>query len=261
MPLDHLPRFRAELLGTYPHDASVHTQGLCIVNGDLVESGGGYGSSSLRRYRPMPPCLDSTYALPSDLFGEGVCRTPDGLVFQLTYQERKALLIDPSDMSLVDAVAYDRDGWGLCATDSLAFSTDGTDRLVVRDLTTLAVLDEIVIAGATRGMNDLTWLGGRLWVNIPRSWKLMCVDPVGATTVGVMDCRALFAESEPTVDMSRTLGANGVTTDPQVPGVLLLTGKLWPWLYAVAPRLDDDSPTAPVPTARSCRVVSDGAPE
>jgi glutaminyl-peptide cyclotransferase len=238
--LDRLPRFRAESLGAYPHDAGVHTQGLCLVDGDLVESGGGYGSSSLRRYRSMPPRLHSTYGLAPDLFGEGICPASEGLVFQLTYQEKRALLVDPGDMSLVDTVGYDRDGWGLCATDSLAFSTDGTDRLVVRDGRTLAAVDEIVIEGATRGMNDLTWLDGRLWVNVPRSWKLMCVDPDRAAVIGVMDCRSLFAESEPTVDMSRTLGANGVTADPQRPGTLLLTGKLWPWLYAVAPRMDGD---------------------
>lgn len=167
----------------------------------------------------------------------GVCSAGGDLVWQLVYEERRALLFNVRTMTLLKEIPYDRDGWGLCDFGELAYSTDGSELIVVRDHETLKAIGEIPVPGATRELNDITRIGDYLWVNALQSWKIYCVEIATGDILGVLDCRQMFSESEPDIDLMKTYGANGVTADPEHNGALLLAGKEWPWMYSVIPNI------------------------
>lgn len=234
---DNAPTIEYTVRKTYPHDPHVFTQGLCFAGDILVESRGGYGESSIRTYDSRPPALRSEYFNDEAIWGEGVCSAGGDLVWQLIYEQRRALLFNVRTMSLVKEIPYDRDGWGLCDHGSLAYSTDGSEVIVVRERETLDAVDEIAVPGATRGLNDLTYLNGHLWVNALQSWKIYCIDITNGEIIGILDCQQMFADSEPEMDLYKTYGANGISADPEHARALLLTGKYWPWMYSVIPRV------------------------
>ncbi|MCV0334725.1 glutaminyl-peptide cyclotransferase [Microbacterium sp.] len=234
---DNAPLIEYAVRKAYAHDPKVFTQGLCFAGDTLVESRGGYGESSVRTYDSRPPSLRAECFNDEDVWGEGVCSAGGDLVWQLIYEQRRALLFNVRTMTLVREIPYDRDGWGLCDHGSLAYSTDGSEVIVIRDRETLDAVGEIVVPGATQGLNDLTYLNGHLWINALQSWKIYCVDISNGKIVGLLDCKPMFADSEPDVDLMRTYGANGITVDPEHEGALLVTGKYWPWMYSVIPDL------------------------
>lgn len=79
---ENAPTIGYTIRASYAHDPNVHTQGLCLAGGLLVESGGGYGKSSLRTYETRPPDLRAEYCsnnllrerqlVASDLMARGV---------------------------------------------------------------------------------------------------------------------------------------------------------------------------------------------
>ncbi|MGO2049989.1 MAG: glutaminyl-peptide cyclotransferase [Microbacterium sp.] len=234
---ENAPTIGYTIRASYAHDPNVHTQGLCLAGGLLVESGGGYGKSSLRTYETRPPDLRAEYWNEPQIWAEGVCSAGGDLVWQLVYEERRALLFNVRTMTLLKEIPYDRDGWGLCDFGELAYSTDGSELIVVRDHETLKAIGEIPVPGATRELNDITRIGDYLWVNALQSWKIYCVEIATGDILGVLDCRQMFSESEPDIDLMKTYGANGVTADPEHNGALLLAGKEWPWMYSVIPNI------------------------
>jgi glutaminyl-peptide cyclotransferase len=225
-----VPRFhRLKVLRRLPHPGRGFTQGLIAADGTVWESTGRYGESTLRRYRLGQDRADASAALPPMLFGEGICRVGDHL-WQLTWRERVALRWDLRSLTLLETIAYNREGWGICHAGSCVLTSDGSSELVRRDPLTLSPLGVVLVrCGAERvdGLNDLEWAGGRVWANVaPRSY-LAGIDPASGEVVDIIDARAT---RERRGDPEAIL--NGVTALPGT-GEFLLTGKLWRSIYHV----------------------------
>jgi glutaminyl-peptide cyclotransferase len=226
-----VPRFhRLTVLRRLPHPGRGFTQGLIAADGVVWESTGQYGESTLRRYRLGAPQADAAVDLPPELFGEGICRVGRHL-WQLTWKERVALRWDPERLDLLDTVAYNREGWGICHTGSSVLTSDGSSELVRRDPRTLAPLGLVVARfGGQRvgGLNDLEWAGGRVWANVAPRACLAGIDPATGEVTDIVDAGAVRERHRR--DPQAIL--NGVTALPGT-GEFLLTGKGWDWLYHV----------------------------
>jgi glutaminyl-peptide cyclotransferase len=226
-----VPRFhRLAVLRRLPHPDRGFTQGLIAAQDVVWESTGRYGRSTLRRYRLGSSQPDAAAALPDDLFGEGICRAGPHL-WQLTWRERVALRWDPQTLDLLDKIAYNREGWGICNAGSHVLTSDGSSELVRRDPGTLAPLDLLLVRYNGRrvgGLNDLETAGGRVWANVAPLPVLVGIDPDGGEVVDIIDARA--ATERHRRDPQAIL--NGITALPG-PGEFLLTGKGWEFLYHV----------------------------
>ena len=85
-----------------PHDASAFTQGLEVVNGEVIESTGLYGRSTARRWNLDTGTTTAEVEVPKQYFAEGMTELPDGRLVQLTWKEGTALGRDPGTLREVD---------------------------------------------------------------------------------------------------------------------------------------------------------------
>jgi glutaminyl-peptide cyclotransferase len=226
-----VPRFhRLEVLRRLPHPGRGFTQGLIAEDETVWESTGQYGESALRRYRLGRDQVDAAVAVPPDLFAEGICRV-GGHLWQLTWRERVALRWDARSLTLVETVAYNREGWGIANTGSYVLTSDGSSELVRRDPGTLLPLGVVVARCGGRlvgGLNDLAWADGRVWANIAPRPCLAGIDPASGEVVDIVDAQA--AREHHRGDPETIL--NGITALPGT-GEFLLTGKRWRFIYHV----------------------------
>jgi len=133
---------------------------------------------------------------------------------------------------LLETVAYNREGWGICNAGPFVLTSDGSSELVRRDPATLAPLGLVVVrCGGQRvgGLNDLAWSEGRVWANIMPRPYLAGIDAASGEVVDVVDGRAAWERHRGDPDAV----LNGVTALPAA-GEFLLTGKRWRFLYHVA---------------------------
>jgi glutaminyl-peptide cyclotransferase len=221
------------VIGRYPHPARGFTQGLIAGTGQagqpaIWESTGLYGQSALCRYRLGHLQPQQRAALPSHMFGEGICRVGDGAyIWQLTWQDRVALRWDARTLELVGQVPYNREGWGICATTGAmsVITSDGSGELVHRDPDTLDPRHVVHVRLAGErilGLNDLAWSAGRVWANIIGTSHIVGVDPGTGEVTDVVD--AGRASERHWHDAQAVM--NGIAA-MRADGEFLLTGKTW----------------------------------
>jgi glutamine cyclotransferase len=225
---------RVQVVRKTPHPGRGFCQGLLAEGNSIWESVGNYGESALRRYELGAGTTTAHTELPSELFGEGICRVADR-IWQLTWLERIALSWDAETLELRERVRYNRHGWGMCAVGRPpaggptplpeVITSDGTSELVRRDPLTLEPRDVLHIrcqGQRVRGLNDLTWAGGLLWANVAGTSCLAGIDLESSEVTDVVDARAAAERHwrDPQAIM------NGVAA-VAAPGEFLLTGKGW----------------------------------
>jgi glutaminyl-peptide cyclotransferase len=231
------------VLARYPHPGRGFTQGLLAGTGSarsaagsppgqlaVWESTGLYGESALIRYRLGHLQPQRRAALEPDLFGEGICRI-GAHIWQLTWQERVALRWDARTLEPLGRVAYNREGWGICAAFGYAFTSDGSSELVRRDPGTLAPFDVLKVrcdGARVPGLNDLAWSGGRIWANVIGTDVLAGIDPDDGEVTDVVDAGS--ARERQLADPQAVM--NGVAALPAA-GEFLLTGKTYRQVYHV----------------------------
>lgn len=218
------------VLRKLPHPGRGFTQGLVVAGSTVWESSGGYGESVLLRYRLGASAPEATASLPGELFGEGICLAGDTM-WQLTWRERVALRWDPQRIELIETIAYNREGWGICLAGDQVMTSDGSSELVTRDPGTLAPLRTIGVRLAGRrvtGLNDLAFAGGLVWANILAKPYLAGIDPETGEVTDVVDARP--ADERHWGDPQAVL--NGIAP-LAADGELVLTGKRWRHLYHV----------------------------
>jgi glutamine cyclotransferase len=222
-----------EVVSTYPHDSTAFTQGLLFHQGDLYESTGLYGKSTLRRVDLQTGNIFRRVALPKNLFGEGLALVGNRLV-QLTWQERLALVYDVYRFERVGQFSYDGDGWGLCYDGKRLIQSDGSQWLTFRDPDTFAVTGKIDVRANGRPqtrINELECVDGAVYANVWSTDKILEIDPDSGSVRAVIDASHLLSDGE-----RKALGLeavlNGIAYDPTTK-TFFLTGKLWPKLFRV----------------------------
>jgi len=227
-------RLTARVVAVYPHDPKAYTQGLVWHGGELLESTGQYGSSTLRRVRPATGEVLQSVSLPADLFGEGLALIGEGeagRLVQLTWQNGRAFVWALDTFELVDEHHYDGEGWGLCHDGKQLVMSDGSATLRFRDPRTFSVAREVDVTYLGRpvgALNELECVDGKVYANVWQTAEIVRIDPRTGAVDGVVDARALVAE----VDSAAVDVLNGIAWVPERRR-FLLTGKLWPLLFEV----------------------------
>lgn len=224
---------------SFPHDTGAYTQGLLYHNGELYESTGEYGRSSVRRVEISTGQPTATVTLPPTRFGEGLALFGDRL-YQLTWQSHVGYVYDLATLARVDSFAYEGEGWGLTADSASLIMSDGTDTLRFLDPRNYQVKRKVSVRDGDsplRKINELEMVRGALVANIYQSDWMVVIDPSTGRIRRWIDLVGLLPEK------SRTLATdvlNGIAYDSEQDR-LFVTGKRWPTLFEVRLTISTDS--------------------
>ena len=224
-------RLRIEVLSTQPHDTTAFTEGLEVDGGQLYESTGLEGRSTIQRSDLASGAVQARQALAPDLFGEGVTLAGDRL-WQLTWTSGMAISRDPRSLAETGRVSYDGEGWGLCAQPDRLVMSNGSSTLTFRDRTTFAVLGTVDVTASGAPLNRLNELectpDGQVWANVWQTDRIVRIAPGSGRVTAIVDASGLLtAQQAASADV-----LNGIAA---LPGTdeFLVTGKLWPTVFTV----------------------------
>lgn len=226
-PAVHL---RVEVVQTYPHDPQAFTQGLLLHGDTLFESTGLVGRSSLRQVELATGKVLRQIDVPLPYFAEGLALAGDRLI-QLTWQHGTAFVYDPISFSERGRLTYGGEGWGLTYDGKQLIMSDGSDELAFRDANNFQELRRLEVTRDGRPvtrLNELEWVGGKVYANIWTTSEIVAIDPVDGRVSATIDAAGLLTREE----AAKADVLNGIAHDAKS-GDFLITGKLWPKLFRV----------------------------
>ena len=222
-----------KVVATFPHDTSSFTQGLVFASdGQLYESTGLEGESTLRRVDIATGQTLQKIDVPSQYFAEGLAMVGDELL-QLTWRHKLGFVYDRKTFKQKRTFSYKTEGWGIAydGTASLVMS-DGSDTLTFLDPKSLAVVKTLRVMDAGRpvsNLNELEWIEGEIWANIWMTDRIARISPRTGEVNAWIDLSSLFpvAQRMPPADVM-----NGIAYDKATRRIYI-TGKKWPRLYQI----------------------------
>jgi len=223
------------LVATYPHDPAAFTQGLVFADGQLFESTGLNGESSLRRVEISTGKVLQQIKVPDEYFAEGLALVGDELL-QLTWQHQRGFVYDRKTFARKRTFSYKNEGWGIAydAAGGLVMS-DGSDALTFLDAKTQAAVRTIRVRDAGQAvsqLNELEWVDGEIWANVWMTDRIARISPVTGEVKAWIDLASLWPRRQrtPPADVM-----NGIAYDKATRRIFV-TGKKWPRLYQIAVR-------------------------
>lgn len=222
---------RVEVVRRIPHDPEAFTQGLTFFEGQLYESTGLNGRSSVRVLDATTGAVLRRREVDEAHFAEGL--TVFGRrVFQLTYVTERCFVYDVDTLAPVTEHRYEGEGWGLTHDGRSLILSDGSDTLRFVDPETFAERRRVRVTdhGApVDQLNELEMVDGELFANVWHSDHIARIDPATGDVRGYLELpfsRASLGLRE------REAVLNGIAYEPST-GRLLVTGKLWPWIFEI----------------------------
>lgn len=229
-PDGETPVYGYEVVATFPHDPTAFTQGLVFDRGQLLESTGRRGASTLRRVDLQTGEVRRLVALDPRLFGEGIAALDDR-VAMLTLDSGRGYVFDRESFAVLDSFAYPHDGWGITTDGESWIVSDGTATLRFWDRGTFAEVRRVTVTDGDEridSLNELEWVDGEVFANVWRSDRVARIDPSTGEVTGWVDLGGLLpAEEREEADV-----LNGIAWDPDGRR-LFVTGKLWPALFEI----------------------------
>jgi len=219
-----------KVVAVHPHDPSCYTQGLVWHGGELYESCGQYGQSSLRRTDPATGAVRQRAAVPANFFAEGLALVGEKLL-QLTWQEKVALVYDRKSFGKTGELRYEGEGWGLCFDGKRLVMSDGSDRLTLRDPTTFGATGELKVTREgvpVERLNELECVGDVLYANVWQTDEILRIDAATGRITGAIDAAGLLTPGE----REKTDVLNGIAWNPATRR-FWITGKYWPKTFEV----------------------------
>ena len=234
------PLINYAVVATYPHDSTSFTEGLLYHNGKLYESTG------------SPENLPTTRSLVGEVdlqtgkinarveldrkkyFGEGISFLNNKL-YQLTYLNNQGFVYDEANFKPAGEFKFPgREGWGMTTDSTHLIMSDGTSKLFYLDpstFKTVKTLDVTWNGVSVDSVNELEFVKGYIYANRYTYNYILKIDTATGNIVGRLDLNSLVLEATSKYPMSLEL--NGIAYDPALDR-FLVTGKLWPLIYAVS---------------------------
>ena len=219
------------VIRTYPHDPEAFTQGLVIVDGQLYESTGLNGRSTLRRDDLETGQVLQEKDIPQQFFGEGLTNWGNTLI-QLTWKARTAFVYDRKTFQLVKTLHYPWEGWGLTQDGHDLILSDGSSTLHFLDPETFKDVRDLKVTSGGKPvdeLNELEYIHGQIFANVWMTTKIARISPQTGKVLAWIQMGGIL----PQVEMSNSNAVlNGIAYD-QVHDRLYVTGKLWPKLFEI----------------------------
>ncbi len=222
-----------EIINVYPHDINAYTQGLEFYKGDLYESTGLRGKSSLRKVNYKTGEVLRMINLEPKYFGEGLTFLEDKL-YQLTWQSNIGFIYNPEDFSKIKTFNYSKskEGWGICNDGEKLYKSDGTEKIWSLNKETLLEEDFIQIYTNTsriKSVNELEWVNGKIYANIYQKNGIAIINPENGAVEAVINCNSL---KQKVTQHSKLDVLNGIAYNPDT-NTIFVTGKNWDKLFEI----------------------------
>lgn len=225
------------ILKAFPHDVAAFTQGLTIYDGRLFESTG-QASSWIAEVDIASGRQDKKVVLDEKYFGEGITIL-NNKVYQLTWENRVGFVYDLNTFRKLREFSYGHEGWGITHDDKNLIVSDGTDKLHILDTVTLVDVNILHVTDhdeKVSQLNELEYIDGYVYANQWRTNYIFKIDPSTGKVSGKMDLTPL---AEKMIQINRRADVlNGIAYEKKSK-VLLVTGKLWPSLFALKFNITD----------------------
>ena len=224
-----IKQYSFKVVKEYPHDVMAYTQGLFFHEGKLYETTGQYGTSSIRTVDLASGKPTVEKKLNRKYFGEGSVILGKDL-YVLTWTNKVAFRYDAATLSYKQTVSYPREGWGLTTDGKQLIASDGSANLYFldADMKLLKKLPVTMNGRPLRNLNELEWIGGKVWANVYMTDMIVMINPSTGKVEGALDCTGLLPDELYT---SATDVLNGIAIDAS--GKIYLTGKNWPKMYQI----------------------------
>jgi len=236
-PIQHptfngVPIYNYKIVQTYPHDSSAFTQGLTFDdNGNLIESTGLNGESSLRRVNLINGQVLQQFDLPYEYFGEGIA-VVNNKIIQLTWQNKIGFIYDEKTFEPIGNFTLNTEGWGLTFDENHLIMSDGTANLYFLDPTTYQTIKSVSVQdakGPVKNLNELEYINGYIYANIWFDSKIAVINPITGQVEAYIDLTDI---AQPYVEKNPNSVLNGIAYNTQT-NQLYVTGKNWSSIYEI----------------------------
>ena len=225
------PSYGYQIVNIWPHDSNAFTQGLILTNGQLLESTGQEGRSSLRRVELQTGKILNKVDVPEPYFAEGIALL-NGKIYQLTWQHQLGFIYDAQSFQKLGQFNYTGEGWGLTTDGQSLILSDGSNHIRFLDPASFAVKKTITVVDNTtpiRELNELEFVQGEIYANVWHDNRIATIDPQTGRVTSWIDLAGLIPAGELN-DPEAVL--NGIAYD-EPNKKLYVTGKLWPRLFEI----------------------------
>ena len=224
-----------EIIGEYPHDISLYTQGLEFKNNILYESTGLNGYSSLRKFDVFNNQLIDVRFLDDEYFGEGLTIL-NNKIYQLTWKNRIGFIYDLKTMNMEKSFNYGQssEGWGLANDGNNLYKSDGTEKIWIIDPVTLKEIDNIEIVTdkkKVKNINELEIVDEKIYANTYQFNKdvVLVINKLTGSVDGIID----FGNLRNKVKQHNNLDVlNGIAFNKKR-NSFFITGKRWDKIFEV----------------------------
>jgi glutaminyl-peptide cyclotransferase len=228
-----IPVYGFVVKNTYPHDPQAFTQGLFMKDGQLYESTGQKGQSSMRKVDLKTGKVLQKKALADEYFGEGSTPVGDTIV-NLTWQSNVGFIYDARTFALKGRFNYKGEGWGLASDAKNVYMSDGSAEIRVLDPKTLEERRRIRVTAEGKPipqLNELEVVEGEIYANVWGTDVIARIDPDSGKVVGWIDLSNLLPPAQRGTSSPDAV-LNGIAWDGKHHR-LYVTGKLWPKLFEI----------------------------
>lgn len=215
----------------YPHDPGAFTEGLFYLHGDLYESTGIPGQSSIRRVRLSDGRVLQSQTIPPQMFGEGIVNWGSEII-SLTWQDHTGFRWDLKSFARKSTFQYPGEGWALTQDGVHLIMSDGTPELRILDPATFREIRRVKVTADGRpvvNLNEVEWVKGEVLANIWQTNLIARIDPASGRVKAWIDLASL-PEAMGAGNPDAVL--NGIAYDREHDR-LFVTGKYWPHLYEI----------------------------
>lgn len=228
---EEAPVYSYQVINTWPHDTEAYTQGLVFHDGNLFESTGLRGASSLRRVELKTGKVKKKVDVAREYFAEGMTIFGDK-IFQLTWQAQKGFVYDLKKFKQEGEFTYEGQGWGLTHDNQSLIMSDGTNRIRFLDPTSFQVQRTISVyehGQPLTELNELEYIKGEIYANVWKTDRIVRIDPTTGRINAWIDMTGLHHQG----DASETENClNGIAYDAENDR-LFVTGKRWPKMFEI----------------------------
>jgi len=189
------------------------------------------GRSSLRQVELQTGRILLIATLDSNYFGEGITLLGNR-IFQLTWQNNRALIYDYKTFKLLFQINYPTEGWGLTTDGVNLIMSDGTDVIRFLDPENFSEIRKISVTDRSVPLfrlNELEYIKGEIYANVWQTNRIARISPLTGKVIRWIDLSGLSGKD---LSTEKEAVLNGIAYD-QDNDRLFVTGKLWSRIFEI----------------------------